>query len=58
MVWALVFGGIAAAGLVLLVCYAIWLWHKASDLYSEIEMLGKRADELSQLLAQVSLPAQ
>ena len=53
MVWVLVFGGIALGGLIMLVSYAVWLWHKASDLFSELEMLGKRADELATLLAQI-----
>jgi hypothetical protein len=33
--------------------YGVWLWHKASDLFSELEMLGKRAEELAALLEQV-----
>ncbi|HEY3337658.1 MAG TPA: hypothetical protein VGK18_04080 [Propionicimonas sp.] len=59
MVWVLVFGGIALAGLVMVASYAVWLWHKASDLFSELEMLGKRAEELAALLEQVKpeLPA-
>ena len=59
MVWVLVFGGIALAGLVMVASYGVWLWHKASDLFSELEMLGTRAEELVALLAQVKpeLPA-
>jgi hypothetical protein len=59
MVWVLVFGGIALAGLVMVASYGVWLWHKASDLFSELEMLGKRAEELAELLEQVKpeLPA-
>jgi hypothetical protein len=59
MVWVLVFGGIALAGLVMVASYGVWLWHKASDLFSEFEMLGKRAEELAALLEQVKpeLPA-
>ena len=53
MVWVLVFGGIALGGLIMLVSYAIWLWHKASDLFSELEMLGTRAEELAHLLEQI-----
>ena len=59
MVWVFVFGGIALAGLVMVASYGVWLWHKASDLFSEFEMLGKRAEELVALLEQVrpELPA-
>ena len=53
MVWVLVFVGIALAGLVMVASYGVWLWHKASDLFSELEMLGKRAEELAALLEQV-----
>ncbi len=53
MVWVWVFGGIALAGLVMVGSYGVWLWHKASDLFSELEMLGKRAEELAALLEQV-----
>ncbi|MGC3992545.1 MAG: hypothetical protein QM779_00160 [Propionicimonas sp.] len=53
MVWVLVFGGIALAGLIMVVSYAVWLWHKASDLFSELEMLGTRANELADLIGQI-----
>lgn len=57
MVWVLVFGAIALAGLVMLIGYAVWLAHKAADLYSEIEMLGTRATELAALVESIELPA-
>jgi hypothetical protein len=59
MVWVLVFGGIALAGLVMVASYGVWLAHLASDVFSELEMLGKRAEELAALLEQVKpeLPA-
>lgn len=59
MIWVLVFGLIALGGLVMLVSYAVWLWHKASDLFSELEMLGKRAEELAELVGRIQpeLPA-
>lgn len=59
MIWVLVFGGIALAGLAMLAGYAVWLAHLASDVFSELEMLGKRAEELGALLQQVhpELPA-
>lgn len=53
MIWVLVFGLIALAGLIMLVSYAVWLAHKASDLFSELEMLGRRAEELADLLSQI-----
>lgn len=57
MVWVLVFCGIALAGAVMLVAYAVWLAHKAGDLFSEIEMLATRAEELATLLESIQLPA-
>ncbi|MCE1173358.1 MAG: hypothetical protein LWW77_01970 [Propionibacteriales bacterium] len=53
MIWVLVFGLIALAGLIMLVSYAVWLAHKAADLFSELEMLGRRAEELADLLSQL-----
>lgn len=56
MVWVLIFGGIALAGLITVASYAVWLAHKASDLFSELQMVGKRAEELAALVSQVQLP--
>jgi hypothetical protein len=56
MVWVIVFVGIALAGLVMLICYAVWLAHKASDVWSEVSMLADRADELAQLVGQIRVP--
>lgn len=53
MLWVLVFALIGLGGLVMVISYAIWLWHKASDLFSELEMLGSRAEELGSLLEQL-----
>ena len=53
MNWVLIFGLIALGGLITMISYAVWLWHKASDLFSELEMLGKRAEELADLLNQI-----
>lgn len=55
MMWVWVFVGIGVAGLVMTAGYAVWLWHKATDLYSELEMLGERAGELADLLAAIDL---
>lgn len=59
MVWVLVFGGIALAGLIMVISYGVWLWHKASDLFSELEMVAKRGEELAELLGRIQpeLPA-
>ena len=56
MVWVIVFVGIALAGLVMLISYAVWLAHKASDVWSEVSVLADRADELAQLVAQIRVP--
>lgn len=56
MFWVWIFGGVALLGLVVVVSYAIWLWHKASDLFSEFQMLGRRADEAAELVASLKLP--
>ena len=53
MIWVIVFVGIGLAGLIMLISYAVWLAHKASDLFSELDMLAVRAGELSDLLAQI-----
>lgn len=59
MNWVLLFGAIALGGLIVLISYAVWLGHKAGDLFSELEMLSKRFDELADLLSQIRpvLPA-
>jgi hypothetical protein len=56
MVWVIVFVGIALAGLVMLISYAVWLAHKASDVWSEVSVLADRADEMAQLLAEIRVP--
>jgi hypothetical protein len=56
MVWLIVFGGIAFAGLVMLISYAVWLAHKASDVWSEVNVLAGRADQLAQLIGQIQVP--
>jgi hypothetical protein len=56
MVWVIVFGGIALVGVVMLVSYAVWLAHKASDVWSEVDMLAVRANELAQLVGQIQVP--
>jgi hypothetical protein len=56
VVWVLVFGGIALAGLVMLVCYAVWLIHKASDVTSEVRVLLSRGDQLAAIVGQIEAP--
>jgi hypothetical protein len=56
VVWVLVFGGIALAGLVMLICYGVWLAHKAADVMSEVGVLADRAEQLFDLLAQIQPP--
>ena len=57
MIWVLIFGGVALLGLVTAVLYAVWLAHKVADLYSEVRMLGKRAEEVGELLGRLQPPA-
>lgn len=57
MMWVWIFAAIAVAGLVTVVSYGVWLVHKASDLFSELRMLGTRAGELADLVSRVQLPA-
>lgn len=54
LVW--IFLAIALGGLVMVVCYGVWLWHKASDLASEVRMVGKRGEEMIELLDQIKFP--
>lgn len=56
MVWVFVFGGIALLGLVMLASYAVWLFHKFSDVMSEVGVLADRGGQLADLVAQVRLP--
>ena len=56
MVWILVFGGIALAGLIMLISYGVWLAHKASDVMGELGVLADRAGQLGDLLAQIEIP--
>ncbi len=56
MIWVVIFCGIAAAGLFMVVSYGIWLAHKASDVISEVAVLGDRAGQLTELLSQIQVP--
>ena len=56
MIWVIVFGSIGLAGAIMLICYAVWLAHKTSDLFSELDMLAVRAGELADLVSQIKVP--
>jgi len=56
MLWVLVFDTIAMAGLVMVVCYGVWLAHKVADLMSEVTVLGERAGQLAELVAEIQPP--
>jgi hypothetical protein len=56
VVWVFVFGGIALVGLVMLIAYAVWLAHKASDVLGELRVLADRGDQLAGLLGQIRTP--
>ncbi len=56
MLWVWVFVGIAVAGLVMVVCYVVWLAHKTADLLSEVAVLADRAGQLGDLLGQIQAP--
>lgn len=51
LVW--VFVGIALAGLVMVICFAIWLWRKATALLREVAELLDRAEQAINLLDEI-----
>lgn len=55
MTLVIVLAAIAAAGLLMLVGYAIWLAHKTSDLLAELKVLGNRGAEFGQIVGQIQL---
>lgn len=56
MIWVFVFGGIAVVGLIMVGGYAIWLAHKASDVFAEVKVLGARADQFLQITSGIEVP--
>lgn len=54
--WVFVFGGIGVAGLVMVICYAVWLAHKTADVMSELAVLADRTGRIADLLSQIQLP--
>lgn len=57
MFWVILFVAIAAAGLLMLVGYAIWLAHKASDVFAELKVLGERSGRIAETLSRIEVPA-
>lgn len=57
MLWVWLFLAIALVGLLTAVGYAVWLWHKAADLFGEVLELGKRLEEALELLEQFAAGA-
>ena len=56
MIWAIVLGCLAAAGVVVLMVMAIGTRNKIDDVLVEMRMLEERRDELKELTAGVQLP--
>jgi hypothetical protein len=56
VLWVVLFLVIALAGLAMLVGYAVWLAHKTADVFGELRILGKHADQLAELLATIRVP--
>jgi hypothetical protein len=58
LLWVIIFGAIALAGLVVLICYAVWLAHKTADVMSELRVLADRSGRILDLLGQIEMPHQ
>lgn len=56
MIWILLFGGLAVAGLVALAVGVVLLGQKAADTRHEVDVTVGRVREITALLAQVELP--
>jgi hypothetical protein len=56
VIWVLIFGGIALCGLIMVIGYAVWLFHKASDVMSEVRVLLNRGEQLGAILGEIELP--
>ncbi len=55
MTWAWVIVVIAAVMVVMMVCFAVWLWHKAGDVLGELVVLGRRLGEMAELMDRLDL---
>lgn len=53
----MIFGGVGLIGLITVIAYAVWLAHKASDLFSEITVLTGRMQQIAELLGKIEIPA-
>lgn len=53
MIWVWVFLAIAVVGLVMLICYAVWLAHLTADVLSELAVLGDQAGQLADLVGEI-----
>lgn len=40
----------------MLVCFGVWLAHKASDLFAELRVLADRAGQGAELLGRIEVP--
>jgi hypothetical protein len=56
VLWVIVFAAIAVAGLIMVICYAVWLAHKTADVMSEVTVLADRGGQLAELLGQIQVP--
>jgi hypothetical protein len=56
MMWVLIYLAIAVAGLVMVACFAVWLWRTAIALLREAGVLMEQADQLAGLLGQLGAP--
>jgi hypothetical protein len=56
VIWVFIFAGIALAGLVMVVSYAVWLIHKAADVMGEVRVLVDRGGQLTDLIGQIQVP--
>ena len=56
--WTLVavLAGIAVAGLIMVGCFAVWLWRKATALLREVGGLLDRAGQLLELVEDIESP--
>ncbi len=56
LMWMLTYLGIALAGLVMVICFALWLWRKATRLLDESSVLLGRVAEAAEILEQIGAP--
>ena len=54
--WVWIYLAIAVAGLVMVGCFAVWLWRKAVALLEEAGVLLERVDQLAGVLDQIGQP--